>query len=117
MDANAILDELKRQVQELRAAGAEPAVVALGDVAYETLCVRAGFGFGTVNLLEPNEPATAWFGPGAPPEGQSAIAPWLSVRRVGPGEQALVLVREPGASSRGFVDRADDEDLDEDLDL
>jgi hypothetical protein len=91
MDANAIVDELKRQVQELRAAGAEPAFVELGDVAYETLRARAGFGFGTVNLLEPDEPATAWFGPGAPPQGQSAIAPWLSVRRVGPGEHALVL--------------------------
>jgi len=91
VDADAIVDDLKRQVRELRAGGGEPKSIELGDVAYETLRARAGRGFASVNLLEDDATGTVWFGPGAPPEGQSALARWLTVRRSGAGEAARVL--------------------------
>ena len=91
MDAEAIVDDLKRQVQELRAGGAEPKALELGDGAYEVLRGRAGRGFASVNLLEDDAPGTAWFGPGGPPEQRSAIARWLPVRRAGPGDCARVI--------------------------
>ena len=92
MDADAIVDELKRQVRELRAAGAEPKEIELGDVAYDTLRERAGAGFASINLLlDDDAPGAAWFGPGAPPEEQSAIVRWLPVSRAGADENARVI--------------------------
>ena len=91
--ADAVVDEIKRQVRDMRAAGAAPCGVELGDAAFELLVQRwqgaTRRDHLVVNTLEDRR-LRVWF-PGAGPEHFSGDVMSLPVRRVGPGATVRVV--------------------------